>query len=180
MHRVSQVFVLLLALRALAVSQEALAEPYRLLATSKTSTLEKEMNEAAEAGYRLAGTMGGEVRNGEIITVMRRLPEQSDKGRYHYRLLATSLTGTMQKELQAAGDAGYEFVGTTARGEVMVILELDRSIKTRPRYEYRLLATSKTSTMQKELNQASSQGFIFLSIIRRGEVLSILRRVASE
>ena len=33
---------------------------YKLLATSKTSTMEKEMNGAADAGFRFAGVMGGE------------------------------------------------------------------------------------------------------------------------
>jgi hypothetical protein len=172
------VFVTLLSgmLGANIFCQEPIENEYKLLATVKTSTLEKEMNEAAEAGYRLAGTLGGDVQNGEIITVMRRLPSTSDKGRFSYKLLATSRTGTMQKELQAAGDEGYEYAGQTARGEVMVILELDRNIKVRPRYEYRLLATKKTSTMQKELNEAGAEGFVFLGVIRRGEVMSLLRR----
>ena len=33
--------------------------------------------------------------------------------RYEYKLLATSKTGTMQKELSEAGSAGFEFVGVT-------------------------------------------------------------------
>jgi hypothetical protein len=33
--------------------------------------------------------------------------------RYEYLLLATKKTGTMQKELQPAGEAGFEFVGVT-------------------------------------------------------------------
>jgi hypothetical protein len=33
---------------------------YRVLATNKTSTMGKELNEAAEAGYRFKGVMGGE------------------------------------------------------------------------------------------------------------------------
>jgi hypothetical protein len=35
---------------------------YKLLATSRTSTMEKEINEAAREGYRFAGTMGGHAR----------------------------------------------------------------------------------------------------------------------
>jgi hypothetical protein len=37
---------------------------YRVLATSKTSTLEKEMNEAADAGFRFSFVMGGETAVG--------------------------------------------------------------------------------------------------------------------
>lgn len=177
--RLRLVLVVLLATTISTPSQEleGFEGQYKLLATTRTSTIDKEMNEAAGAGYRLAGTIGGDVGSGEVIVVMKRLPDASDKGRFHYKLLATTRTGTMQKELQAAGDEGYEYAGQTARGEVMVILELDRNIKDRPRYEYRLLATTKTSTMQRELNRASAQGFSFVGIMRRGEVISILRRV---
>jgi hypothetical protein len=38
---------------------------YKVLATKKTSTAQKEMNAAADAGYRFAGVMGGETAFGE-------------------------------------------------------------------------------------------------------------------
>lgn len=167
--------ILLLALASpLLISQEASGNQYKLLATKRTSTTEKELNEAADAGYRLFGTIGGNVGNSEIITVMKRIDDP--KQRYTYKLLATSKTSTMQKELNEAGEQGYNYRGETARGEVILILELDRSLQAPPRFEYRLLATSKTSTMEKELNEAAAQGFEFLGVIRRGEVISILRR----
>jgi len=162
---------------------------YKVLATSKTSTNEKEMNEAADAGFRFGGTMGGDTAWGgaEVLTVMYRVPPE-EKGRYAYKLLATSKTSTMQKELQEAGDAGYEYKGQTvfksAFGgkEVIVILELDRAKKDRARYEYKLVATTKTSTMEKELLEAGGAGFEFVGVtvgssaIGGSEVISILRR----
>src|SRR5437763_1631015 len=75
---------------------------YKLLATSRTSTMEKEINEAAREGYRFAGTMGGDTHEGEIITIMRKLPDGDDKDRFQYKLLATERTGTMQREMQEA------------------------------------------------------------------------------
>lgn len=83
---------------------------YRVLATSKTSTLEKEMNEAADAGFRFSFVMGGETAIGgsEGVAVMTR---SGDAGKYAYKLLATSKTSTMQKELQEASDAGFEYRG---------------------------------------------------------------------
>jgi len=161
---------------ALAAQKIQIEDEYKLLATSKTSTMEKEINEAADAGYRLFGTMGGQTQRGEVITIMRRSGDPKDKGRYQYKLLATTRTSTMQKELQAAADEGYEYRGYTARGEIVVILELDRSLKDPPRYEYKLLATSKTSTTQKELNQATEQGYEFVGIVRRNEVITFLRK----
>jgi hypothetical protein len=67
---------------------------------------------------------------------------------------------------------------------VVVILELDRDAETRRRYEYLLLATKKTSTMQKELNAAGEQGYEFVGVtvsktkFAGTEVISILRRAA--
>src|SRR4051794_31745647 len=104
---------------------------YRVLATSKTSTMEKEMNEAADAGFEFSHVMGGDTAMGgkEVVTVMVKSPKGGAKKKY--KLLATSKTSTMQKEMQALGDEGFEFRGQTvfesAFGgrEVAAILELE-------------------------------------------------------
>ena len=137
---------------------------HRVLATSKTSTMEKELNEAAEAGFRFQAVMGGDTAFGgsEVVVVMSRGAEAT--GRYAYRLLATARTSTMQKELQQAADAGYHYRGQTvfetATGgdEVVVILERDEADRSRT-FEYKLFATSKTSTLQKELLEAGRAGY---------------------
>jgi hypothetical protein len=137
---------------------------YRVLATSKTSTMEKELNEAAEAGFRFRAVMGGESAFGgkEVVTIMSR--GEGAKGRFGYRLLATSRTSTMQKELQEAADAGYEYRSQTVfetlmgGNEVVVILERDRDAELKP-VEYKLFATTKTSTLQKELLEAGTAGY---------------------
>ena len=96
----------------LAAAQSAIG--YKLLATSKTSTMEREMNGAADAGFRFAGVMGGDTAAGgqEVVAIMTSEGEAVN-GRFHYKLLATTKTSTMQKEMQAVGDAGYEYKGQT-------------------------------------------------------------------
>jgi hypothetical protein len=162
---------------------------YKLLATQKTSTTQKEMQEAAELGFRFGAVMGGQTAFGgkEVVTIMHRTIGDK-KNRFTYRLLATRKTSTMQKELQELGNEGFEYKGQTvfetAFGgkEVVVILELDRDVPERPRYEYKLLATKKTGTMQKELADAGAQGFDFVGVtvgetsFGGNEVVSILRR----
>jgi len=146
---------------------EATAFDYLLLATKKTSTLEKELAEAAEAGYHLAYTMGGETAFGgdEIVAVMARAEGAEPHALFEYRLLATNKTSTMQKEMREAAEAGYvhraQSVATTSFGgrEVIVIMERELDTEPRPRAEYLLLATKKTSTMQKELREAGQAGF---------------------
>jgi hypothetical protein len=141
---------------------------YRVLATAKTSTMEKELNEAAEAGFRFRAVMGGETAfgGGEVVVVMSR---GETRGRYGYKLLATSRTSTMQRELQEAADAGYHYRGQTifetlfGGDEVVVILERDRDAESQL-FEYRLFATSKTSTLQKELAEAGATGYEILGM----------------
>ncbi len=162
------------------------AVEYRVLAANKTSTMQKEMQEAAEAGFRFGDVMGGDTAFGgsEVVVIMVR---DGGKGSFDYRLLATNKTSTMQKEMQEAGDAGYEYRGQTVfkstfgGKEVVAILEKTPDAKL-VRYEYRLLSTKKTSTMQKELAEAGEQGFGFVgmtvakTLVGGDEVVSILRR----
>lgn len=166
---------------------------YKLLATKKTSTMQKEMNEAADAGYRFQDVMGGETSFGgnEVVVIMGRVAGAS-AGEYEYKLLATSKTSTMQKEMQEAGDAGFEYRGQTVFDstfggrEVVVILERERGLRDIPRYEYKLLATKKTGTMQKEMAEAGAAGFSFVGVtvaethFGGSEVVCILRRAAAE
>lgn len=128
---------------------------YRVLSTTRTSTMEKEMNQAADSGLVFADVMGGETAVGgkEVVVVMLKDPAGATQKRV-YKLLATSKTSTMQKEMQQLGDEGFEYRGQTvfqsgiAGREVAVIMEKDSSAAAR-KIEYRLLATTKTSTMQK-------------------------------
>lgn len=162
---------------------------YRVVATNKTSTAEQEMNEAADAGFRFGAVMGGDTAFGgsEVVTVMHRV-EKAAAGRFAYRLLATNKTSTMQKEMQEAGDAGYEYQGQTVfksmfgGKEAVVILERDKDVKDRPAFDYRLLATSRTSTLQKELSEAGEAGYQFVGLtvantaVGGAEVIAILRK----
>jgi hypothetical protein len=163
---------------------------YRILATSRTSTMEKEMNEAAEAGYQFMGVMGGETGFGgkEAVVVMGKDLNGAANARMRYKLLATTRTSTMQKEMQEAGDQGFEYLSQTVfqssfgGREVCVILHRDTE-KAIQRFEYRLLATSRTSTMQKELQEAGTQGFEYVGMavgktaLGGNEVVCFLRKV---
>ncbi len=93
----------------------------------------------------------------------------------------------MQKELQQAGDEGFDYCGQTVfestfgGKEVSVILEYD-PVSSKRRVEYKLLATTRTSTMEKELKEAGDEGFEFLDVVVGStalggkELVSILRR----
>ncbi len=192
-RKAAQVTAAIGAALALSISAHAADRSfdYRMLATSKTSTMEKELNEAAAAGYRFNKMMGGKATNGGqvIIVMMKDHPVVSGQEIPKYRLLSTTRTSTMQTEIQQLADGGYSYLDQTvfesATGgkEVAVIMELDSLRSERPHSAYRLLATTRSSTMEKELQEAGSQGYALLGITvgKTGaggsEIIAILRKV---
>lgn len=163
---------------------------YRVLSTSKTSTMQKEMNEAADAGYVFSQVMGGETAIGgkEVVVVMAKGGGGSAaEGKHTYKLLCTSKTSTIQKEMQAAGDEGFEHRGQTifesafGGAEVCVIMDRNAAMPAK-RLTYKLLATKKTSTMQKELLEAGAEGFSLIGTtvaktsFGGAEIVSILKK----
>lgn len=190
---VSSMRLLSIAVAVLVLSSGASAADhqfdYRILGTSKTSTMEKEMNEAADAGFKFSHVMGGESSVGgkEVIVAMVKDISVTAEGNRKYKLLATSKTSTMQKEMQQLADEHFEYLGQTvfesAFGgkEVVVILERNPA-KEDLRSSYRLMATTKTSTMQKELREAGEQGYVLVGLtvaktaLGGSEVVSILRK----
>ncbi len=177
---------LLIAFPLTAYAQEP--NTYRVLATSKTSTMQKEMQEAGDAGFRFAAVMGGETAIGgkEVVVVMQKTGAKG--GKFEYRLLATNKTSTMQKEMQEGAEAGFQYVGQTVfestfgGKEVVCLLERDLSVANPPTYEYRLLSTTKTSTMEKELKEAGEGAYDVLgmtvakTMIGGSEIVTITRR----
>ncbi|HEU5403745.1 MAG TPA: hypothetical protein VFU86_20490 [Terriglobales bacterium] len=177
------VIVMLTMLASIAVSAgDTVIDPshrYMLLATSKTSTMQKELDSAAEKGFRLA--MGSGLESNEVAMMMERIPEGSEK--YSYKLLATTRTGSMEKEINSIANEGYRLhprtlsskTGMLSR-EIVVIMEKDPNQKGH-QYEYKLLATTLTGTLQKEMTEAAQEGYTLVSFGTRGEHLAIMERV---
>ena len=177
--------ILLAAAPALAQSNT-----YKILATSKTSTMQKEMQEAGEAGYRFVAVMGGETAVGgkEVVVLVEKASD--DKNTYSYRLLATSKTSTLQNELQEAGDAGFHAVGQTVfeslfgGKETVAIVQKASGDPNTKRWEYKLIATSKTSTLEKELQEIAEAGYQAIDLtvgktaLGGSEIVVITRRPA--
>lgn len=160
---------------------------YKLLATNKTSTMEKEMNDVAAQGFKFVGTMGGETMGGNEIVVIMQKSAAAKGTRYEYKLLATRKTSTMEKELNDAGAQGFSYVGQTiyestfGGREVVVIMERQPDTPN-VKYGYKLQATNRTSTMEKELNAVGPNGYEFCNItvaktaFGGNEVVAILRK----
>ena len=110
---------------------------YRLLATQRTGTMQKEISAAAAEGFRVhlrglttkAGTSARSMLSSEpdveIVVIMERDPNQSGK-EYEYKFLATSRTGTLQKEITEAVKEGYSLRAFSSRGEHLAIMEREK------------------------------------------------------
>jgi hypothetical protein len=178
--RMSASVLSMLAVCALCLAQDLAPDDqrYKLLATTKTSTMEKELNEAAAQGYRIL--VGSPTSGKEMAIFLERAASPNDP--YKYRLLATARTGTMQKELNEAADGGYRLLPRTMIakaqiiGSVEVVVIMERPPAEQKSYEYKLLATSRTSTLQKEVTEAQAAGFVIVGMVSRGEHMVILER----
>lgn len=108
---------------------------YRLLATTRTGTLQREIEEAAAAGYRIVprtvttkrtvGSLFADSNDeGELIVIMERSAE--DVAPVQYLVLATSRTGTLQREMSDAVAGGFALVALASRDEHVAIFQRAR------------------------------------------------------
>ena len=94
----------------------------------------------------------------------------------------------MLKELQTAADTGFQYVGQTVfeslfgGREVVCILEREQGKRGDSGFDYTLVATSRTATLQKELLGAAADGYELVGMtvaqtaLGGAELVTILRR----
>lgn len=164
-------------------------DEYVLLAAARTGTMEDEVNDVADDGYRVLAASRSE--DSEVVVVMRRA-----RGDYRYKLIATIRTGTLEKEINDAAEQGYRVVPgavTTKRlagagmramrndnpgeGELLVLMEKGPGRPSNSRYQ--VLATNRTGTLQKEISQASERGYDLVALVSRREHLAIMERAGN-
>ena len=141
--------------------------------------MQKEIEETAAQGYRIL--VGAPTSGSEMALFLSRDGTVADP--YKYKLLATTRTGTMQKELNESADAGFRLIPSTMiskkqfMGGDEVVMILERPPKIIRYYEYKLLATSRTSTLQKEVTEAKNAGFEIVGMVSRGENMVVMERM---
>jgi phosphoribosylcarboxyaminoimidazole (NCAIR) mutase len=143
---------------------------YLLLATERTSTMQQEINDAAGRGFRVVATSPKE--SGEVIVVL----EQTNDT-YDYRLVAATRTATLQREISDAAEAGYRIVprAVTGKGDEVVLL-MEKGAEVPANVEYQVLSTERTGTLQKEISQASANGYTLVALAGRSEHVAIMER----
>lgn len=178
-----------LAMSAAVVAEaQETADKYLLLAAQRTGTMQDEINEAAAKGFRVLAASRTE--GTEVIVLL-----EQTRDKYQYKLIATTRTGTLQREISEAANDGYRIVprGVTTKrtsgglgaalggntrneGELLVLME--KGPEGPGKAQYQVLATERTGTLQKEISQASINGYTLIALASRGEHVAILERGA--
>jgi hypothetical protein len=122
---------------------------YRFVATGKTSTLEKEIIQAAADGFRV-------IAAGIMSVVMERDPASSATP-VDYRVAAMLRVNTAERELQAAGAEGFRIVVVPDHQKEGVFV-LSRRSGTSERFEYQIVRV-KATTANEVLLRAEAAGF---------------------
>jgi hypothetical protein len=102
---------------------------YRILATSRSKTMEKELNNMGRENFRaLPQTFISKegMFKLEILVVMERPPEP--RYSYEYRVVDAVRTPTLQREIGAALKDGFSLIAMVTLGEHIVILEKESEI----------------------------------------------------
>jgi hypothetical protein len=151
---------------SVAAAQDIKTEPdqrYLVIEVNKLSTFEKELNSAANQGFRLMMSTTSE-EGQKIQALMERVvaPPQT----YEYRMVATFSEKTGDKEMNAAAAEGFRVLSHTAmvkqgltifnRNSVVI---MEKAPESSPPYTYMTISAVKTSTFHKELKAAVEQGW---------------------
>lgn len=173
--------ILQLLLPVFLAAELDLTQQYVLLATKKTSTMQKELNQTAAAGYRVI--TGSRTSGTEMALLLEKVAKPP--ATYEYLLLATTNTSTMQKELNEAAARGFRLLPDTMMqkeqmlGPMEIVMILEKPPGEAVRYEYLLLATTRTSTMQKEIMAGTEGNFRIVGMVSRDEHVVIMERPAT-
>jgi len=148
-----------------------------VLAASSTVTLQQELDKAGALGFHpILGTTRG---NGEIVLLLERDLTTGEK--FQLRLIATNATGTFQKEISDAAAQRFRAVPKTFLNKPAgvgneIVLVMERPVNPTRRYEYKILATNQTSTLESEWVVASSQAYKAAAVLTRAEVMLLMER----
>lgn len=112
---------------------------HRVVSTLRASTLEKELNQAAGAGYRM---VGGSFMNVLLEKAADTPPDCS------YRVIAAIRGTTLQYELAEAGRAGYRVVpppmsNPNSQAETVIVMERTPGNASLYEYQYQWVAASR-------------------------------------
>lgn len=130
---------------------------YRVVLTSLTGTLQKELGEAAAEQFRIVGIGAG------YLTLVLARHAGADAEPVEYRLVATVRIETSVEELAASGAEGFRIAGNGDHGEELVFV-LRRTPGTSERFDYRMVKLER-ATADAVLCRAEPEGYRVVALI---------------
>lgn len=148
---------------------------YCILATTRVSTMERELNDAATEGFRLE-IVGDDIDSGEgaVDEIFALVMRDARPDRFSYRLVTLKDLSTAEEELAqaltVAAAEGFIYRGLIQAplgGHAVVVLEHDADTEA-ARLEYLVLATARMATLERELAEAASLGYRVMGLTMNG------------
>jgi hypothetical protein len=143
--------------------------PYLVLRTKRGSKMEKTLNQAAATGYRLVAA----AQSCFHFSALAKTYESA--ATYEYLMRETMRTSTLQKELNEAAGHGFRVHPRALyRHDMNFSVIMEKTANSPKGFEYLVLETSRRSTLEKEINQASQQGYQVVGLI--GDSVALLEK----
>lgn len=118
-----------------------------------------------------------------FVSAQEKVPIDDDQT---YLILSTKKIGTMEKELDEVAAKGFRVLYGAPTQQYDMALFLDKIGKNESPYSYKILATSRNKTMEKELNEFAAQGYRLLPrtiVFKQGfltaELVMVMERAAN-
>ena len=157
---------------------------YQFISVKLEGTLQKELSKVVAQGYRplemvravdnsvkraafsMIVPAGGLIMRKEertLITVRELAPATNTaSNKIEYKFLATKKVATMEEEMNAAAKEGFRY-HSSSPGLLTLMIRDTSEKNAKQRYDYKLLATLRTDTMQREMLGMGENGFNYLS-----------------
>lgn len=153
----------------------------QLLLSAAPNTLQIELDKVGAAGFHTV--MGSTRGSGEVVLLLERTLPEKDKApeKVQYKVIATNTTGTFQKEISTAASQGFRaapgtFLNRPAGVTPEIVVVMEKTEGSTKRYEYKLISTNQTSTVESEWIVVTSQGYKQAGMLVRGEVMILMER----
>ncbi len=144
-----------------------------LLATERTSTMQRELDEAVALGFRVIS--GAALGLDEVAYLLERDEPPGRPG--SYLLLAARRPATLEAELNEAAARGYRLHPQSILfHDCELVLLMQPGAAEEPGYRYRVLETRRTSTLQRELEEAVGEGFRVVDLVSAEKNVAVLER----
>jgi hypothetical protein len=125
-----------------------------ILQTSRTHTLEKEIQTARATGFHVIGLTSDDTGHAALLERLAGDPSRTESANA-IALIAASAQDTLQKELASQAAAGYQIAQAASWKETVLVLERRDGVPV----DYQVLSTTKSHTLEREMNAAVAKGY---------------------